>query len=132
MNSIRIPEELIGQNIKNVKISEITKKENVDTNEELNKALLQRELTFVNAPFGSTNYLMTIDEISGNIQKSDFKICNCDDDSLCTNIQKNEVKCDNSNKYWVLISGTTNESDKESAIIKYEITWSYEEYEYAE
>lgn len=132
LNSIRIPEELIGQNIKNVKISEITKKENVVTNEELNKALLQRELTFVNAPFGSTNYLMTIDKISGNIQTSDFKICNCDDDSLCTNIQKNEVKCDNSNKYWVLISGTTNESDKESAIIKYEITWSYEEYEYAE
>lgn len=130
LNSVRIPEELIRPNIKNVKISEVKKESNVTTQKELNTALLQRELTFINA--NETNYLMKIGDVSTTIQTVNFKYCNCNDSSQCTNIEKNEVKCDTDNKYWVLVDGTVNESTKKTAIIKYKITWSYEEYEYAE
>lgn len=129
LNSLRIPDELLASNIKNIKIKKVVKKENVTTQEELNKALLQRELTFINA--GETNYFLKIGNISSNITSASFKYCNCSDSNACTNITNNEVKCDDNNKFWISTTGTTSDS-KNTAIIKYEVTWGYDEYEYAD
>lgn len=129
LNSLRTPEELIAPNIKNIKINKVTKKGNVITQEELNKALLQRELTFINE--SDTNYFLKIENVSNNITSASFKYCNCSDNTACTNIVDNEVKCDDNNKYWISTTGITSDN-KDTAIIKYEVTWGYDEYEYAD
>ena len=107
---LNIPDELVSGKIKNVTLSNVEYKDSSNlTQEELNMAILQRDIYFKNAN-DDYDYFLTL----ANIEKNMYN--------------KDSIKIDKQNKKITIKSLTS--SEKEYAIIKYIVTWQYEEYKY--
>lgn len=107
---LNIPDELVSGKIKNVTLSNVEYKDSSNlTQEELNMAILQRDIYFKNANY-DYDYFLTL----ANIEKNMYN--------------KDSIKIDKQNKK-VKIKSLTS-AEKEYAIIKYIVTWQYEEYKY--
>ena len=107
---LNIPDELVSGKIKNVTLSNVEYKDSSNlTQEELNMAILQRDIYFKNAN-DDYDYFLTL----ANIEKNMY--------------DKDSIKIDKQNKKITIKSLTS--AEKEYAIIKYIVTWQYEEYKY--
>ena len=107
---LNIPDELVSGKIKNVTLSNVEYKDSSNlTKEELNMAILQRDIYFKNAN-DDYDYFLTL----ANIEKNMYN--------------KDSIKIDKQNKKVTIKSLTS--AEKEYAIIKYIVTWQYEEYKY--
>lgn len=107
---LNIPDELVSGKIKNVTLSNVEYKDSSNlTQEELNMAILQRDIYFKNAN-ADYDYFLTL----ANIEKNMYN--------------KDSIKIDKQNKKVTIKSLTS--AEKEYAIIKYIVTWQYEEYKY--
>lgn len=107
---LNIPDELVSGKIKNVTLSNVEYKDSSNlTQEELNIAILQRDIYFKNAN-DDYDYFLTL----ANIEKNMYN--------------KDSIKIDKQNKKVTIKSLTS--AEKEYAIIKYIVTWQYEEYKY--
>lgn len=107
---LNIPDELVSGKIKNVTLSNVEYKGSSNlTQEELNMAILQRDIYFKNAN-DDYDYFLTL----ANIEKNMYN--------------KDSIKIDKQNKKVTIKSLTS--AEKEYAIIKYIVTWQYEEYKY--
>ena len=121
---INIPDELNHKNIYDVEISGVERKGNVNEEGELLYALLNRD----------------IDWTRSNDNPTDFNIKNnssIDINNIQKNITVNKIKgrkcltteeC-NESKYWIEWTGTGSPG---ITVLKFDLTWKYNEYEYAE
>ena len=121
---INIPDELNHKNIYDVEISKVESKGNVNEEGELLYALLNRD----------------IDWTRSNDNPTDFNIKNnssIDINTIQKNITVNKIKgrkcltteeC-NESKYWIEWTGTGSPG---ITVLKFDLTWKYNEYEYAE
>ena len=120
--SLKIPSVLEHPNIKNVKINNVyIVNDVVDTQTEVNEALLQRELSYNVS--SATDYMQTINNFGNNVGSVQFGVHNC-------GISTSEYSCSDINKYWVRVRGNTTDVGDTKLIFKYQVEWSYEEYEY--
>lgn len=121
---LNIPDELNHKNIYDVEISKVESKGNVNEEGELLYALLNRD----------------IDWTRSNDNPTDFNIKNnssIDINNIQKNITVNKIKgrgcltteeC-NESKYWIEWTGTGSPG---ITVLKFDLTWKYNEYEYAE
>lgn len=121
---LNIPDELNHKNIYDVEISKVKSKGNVNEEGELLYALLNRD----------------IDWTRSNDNPTDFNIKNnssIDINNIQKNITVNKIKgrkcltteeC-NESKYWIEWTGTGSPG---ITVLKFDLTWKYKEYEYAE
>lgn len=120
---INIPDELNHKNIYDVEISKVESKGNVTEEGELLYALLNRDIDWIRSSDNPTNFVASNSSIDiNNIQK---------------NITVNKIKgrkcltteeCKES-KYWIEWTGTGSPG---ITVLRFDLTWKYKEYEYAE
>lgn len=124
---INIPKEINDANIKNQKIIEISTPEVVTSQDELLIAKLRREIDWASASTNKTNYFddNDINNYSKSFTITNKNYYNCLDHS---GTMVREIDCNKYKLPWIIIDGTSVE-DK-NIILKYNLTWSYEEYEY--
>ena len=119
---INLPDELNHSNVYDVKISKASNKGNVTEEGELLYALLNRDIDWTRSSNESTNFdasnnIMDINNIQKNITVTSIKRRMC----LTTE------ECEES-KYWIDWTGTGSPG---TTALKLEVTWNYNEYEYA-
>ena len=119
--SLKIPDNLFAFNIKNVKINNVEYVDTITSSDkngqgELNMALLKNELSYNNVK--SSSYLMSINKFTGNIKNINIDYYNCDNGY-------GDYDCNDIDKHYVFINGNITGN----LILKYKVTWSYEEYE---
>ena len=121
---INIPDELNHKNIYDVEISKVESKENVNEEGELLYALLNRDIDWTRSNDNPTDF---------NIKNNS----NIDINNIQKNITVNKIKgrkcltteeC-NESKYWIEWTGTGSPG---ITVLKFDLTWNYNEYEYAE
>lgn len=122
---LNIPDELNHKNIYDVEISKVVEsKENVNEEGELLYALLNRDIDWTRSNDDPTEF---------NIEKNR----NIDINNIQKNITVNKIEgrgcltaeeCKES-KYWIEWSGTGSPG---ITVLKFDLTWKYKEYEYAE
>lgn len=122
---LNIPDELNHKNIYDVEISKVVEsKENVNEEGELLYALLNRDIDWTRSNDDPTEF---------NIEKNR----NIDINNIQKNITVNKIEgrgcltaeeCKKS-KYWIEWSGTGSPG---ITVLKFDLTWKYKEYEYAE
>ena len=116
---LKLPEELNHKNIYDLKISSIKNEKVVTTEGELLFAMLNREIDWIRTSNNkSTKYdAVNIDDIKiVNIEEIKGRKC------------ETTEECNESN-YWIEWKGKGNPG---VTLLKFEVTWSYNEYEYAE
>lgn len=124
--ALNIPDELQGQHIKNVKIESVSYQGIVDTEEELLTANLNREIDWAGVNPNSTEYSSPItDYATSLINTPDITFYNCNGLS-----SPDGMECDKYD-HWLRWRGKTSEIEKRAIVVKFKITWSYDEYEYA-
>ncbi len=122
LESLKVPDEIVAPNIKNAVIKSVKMLgDKVNTQGELNQALLWEELSYYNAV--NTDYMQKISDYANDITNSNIDFHNC-------GLSTSTYSCDETNKYWVSIRGNTDVG-KEKVIFKYEVVWSYLEYEFS-
>ena len=121
---INIPDELNHKNIYDVEISKVESKGNVNEEGELLYALLNRDIDWTRSNDNPTDF---------NIKNNS----NIDINNIQKNITVNKIKgrkcltteeC-NESKYWIEWTGTGSPG---ITVLKFDLTWKYNEYEYAE
>ncbi len=122
---INLPDELKHSNISDVEISKVVEnKGNVNEEGELLYALLNRDIDWTRSNDDPTEF---------NIEKNR----NIDINNIQKNITVNKIEgrgcltaeeCKKS-KYWIEWTGTGSPG---TTVLRFEITWKYKEYEYAE
>lgn len=121
---INIPDELNHKNIYDVEISKVESKGNVNEEGELLYALLNRDIDWTRSNDNPTDF---------NIKNNS----NIDINNIQKNITVNKIKgrkcltteeC-NESKYWIEWTGT---GSPDITVLKFDLTWKYNEYEYAE
>lgn len=121
---INIPDELNHKNIYDVEISKVESKGNVNEEGELLYALLNRDIDWTRSNDNPTDF---------NIKNNS----NIDINNIQKNITVNKIKgrkcltteeC-NESKYWIEWTGTGSPG---ITVLKFDLTWKYKEYEYAE
>lgn len=121
---INIPDELNHKNIYDVEISKVESKGNVNEEGELLYALLNRDIDWTRSNDNPTDF---------NIKNNN----NIDINNIQKNITVNKIKgrkcltteeC-NESKYWIEWTGTGSPG---ITVLKFDLTWKYNEYEYAE
>ena len=121
---INIPDELNHKNIYDVEISKVESKGNVNEEGELLYALLNRDIDWTRSNDNPTDF---------NIKNNS----NIDINNIQKNITENKIKgrkcltteeC-NESKYWIEWTGTGSPG---ITVLKFDLTWKYNEYEYAE
>ena len=121
---INIPDELNHKNIYDVEISKVESKGNVNEEGELLYALLNRDIDWTRSNDNLTDF---------NIKNNS----NIDINNIQKNITVNKIKgrkcltteeC-NESKYWIEWTGTGSPG---ITVLKFDLTWKYKEYEYAE
>ena len=121
---INIPDELNHKNIYEVEISKVESKGNVNEEGELLYALLNRDIDWTRSNDNPTDF---------NIKNNS----NIDINNIQKNITVNKIKgrkcltteeC-NESKYWIEWTGTGSPG---ITVLKFDLTWKYNEYEYAE
>lgn len=120
---INLPSELDHSNIYSVSLEKITSNAIVNSEGELLYALLNREIDWTRAKDNKTDYTasssgITIDNIKKDIKVSSMEAREC----------KTTEECDVS-KYWIEWKGTGSPG---ITVLKFDLTWKYKEYEYAE
>ncbi|MGM9881404.1 MAG: DUF5411 family protein [Bacilli bacterium] len=135
---VNIPEKLNQGHIKNVKIRSILGATVVEEEKDLMLGMLQREIdwaksteddnrTDFNPASASTSIKNYASEIEVNISSPEWY--NCSDNYKSKEWMKGtEVDCGKYD-YFIHWTGDLN-SSKSFIAVKYEVTWSYEEYEY--
>ena len=119
---INLPDELNHSNVYDVKISKASNKGNVTEEGELLYALLNRDIDWTRSSNESTNFdasnnIMDINNIQKNITVTSIKRRMC----------LTPEECEES-KYWIDWTGTGSPG---TTVLKLEVTWNYNEYEYA-
>ena len=119
---INLPDELNHSNVYDVKISKASNKGNVTEEGELLYALLNRDIDWTRSSneqtnFDASNNIMNINNIQKNITVTSIK------GRMCLTTEE----CEES-KYWIEWTGTGSPG---TTVLKLEITWNYNEYEYA-
>lgn len=124
---INIPKEINDANIKNQKIIEISTPEVVTSQDELLIAKLRREIDWASASTNKTNYFNDndINNYSKSFTITNKNYYNCLDHS---GTMAREIDCTKYKLSWIIIDG--NSGEDKNIILKYNVTWSYEEYEY--
>lgn len=136
---VNIPEKLNQEHIKNVKISSISSATVVDEEKDLMFGMLQREIDWARSTdegnhtefdpiYDSTNIknYVSKNEVP-NISSPEWY--NCNENYKSKNWMKDtEVDCGKYD-YFIHWSNKIN-SNKNIIAVRYEVTWSYEEYEY--
>lgn len=124
---INIPKEINDANIKNQKIIEISTPEVVTSQDELLIAKLRREIDWASASTNKTNYFNDndINNYSKSFTITNKNYYNCFDHS---GTMAREIDCNKYKLSWIIIDG--NSGEDKNIILKYNVTWSYEEYEY--
>lgn len=124
---INIPKEINDANIKNQKIIEISTPEVVTSQDELLIAKLRREIDWASASTNKTNYFNDndINNYSKSFTITNKNYYNCLDYS---GTMAREIDCTKYKLSWIIIDG--NSGEDKNIILKYNVTWSYEEYEY--
>ena len=121
---INIPDELNHKNIYDVEISKVESKGNVNEEGELLYDLLNRDIDWTRSNDNPTDF---------NIKNNS----NIDINNIQKNITVNKIKgrkcltteeC-NESKYWIEWTGTGSPG---ITVLKFDLTWKYNEYEYAE
>lgn len=121
---INIPDELNHKNIYDVEISKVESEGNVNEEGELLYALLNRDIDWTRSNDNPTDF---------NIKNNS----NIDINNIQKNITVNKIKgrkcltteeC-NESKYWIEWTGTGSPG---ITVLKFDLTWKYNEYEYAE
>ena len=121
---INIPDELNHKNIYDVEISKVESKGNVNEEGELLYALLNRDIDWTRSNDNPTDF---------NIKNNS----NIDINNIQKNITVNKIKgrkcltteeC-NESKYWIEWTGTGSPG---ITVLKFDLTWKNNEYEYAE
>ena len=121
---LNIPDELNHKNIYDVEISKVESKGNVKEEGELLYALLNRDIDWTRSNDDPTEF---------NIEKNR----NIDINNIQKNITVNKIEgrgcltaeeCKES-KYWIEWTGTGSPG---ITVLKFDLTWKYKEYEYAE
>lgn len=120
---INLPSELDHSNIYSVSLGKITSNDIVNSEGELLYALLNREIDWTRAKDNKTDYTasssgITIDNIKKDIKVSSMIPRECETTEEC------EVS-----KYWIEWTGTGSPG---IIVLKFDLTWKYKEYEYAE
>lgn len=119
---LKLPEELEHDNIYNVQIKNVSNPAVVTDKGEILFAMLNREIDWVrtDGEKNQTNYYRNIDDmkIVNNISNINIEGRKC----------VTTEECDES-KYWIKWTGNGSPG---VAVLKFEVTWSYNEYEYAE
>jgi len=129
IKQIKLPSELTAANIKNTKISNIKYLNSINNQGDLNIAVLKEELDY-KGTIDESGYLLSINDISKNInQITEITYYNCGTSSGYSGTGTREFICKD-NPYWIKINGTTNDN-KSKVVLKYQVTWTYEEYEYS-
>lgn len=119
---LNIPDELNHKNIYDLEISKVESKGNVTDEGELLYALLNRDIDWTRSNDNSTNFAASNSSMDiNNIQKITV---NKIEGRKC---QTNE-ECSKS-KYWIEWTGTGSPG---ITVLRFEVTWKYNEYEYAE
>ena len=119
---LNIPKEINDANMRNQKIIEVSSPEAVTDQGEILKARLRREIDWAQATNNDyrTNYFESMSNYSTD-SNATIKYYNCSTDSG----ELNKPDC-TKNLPWIGI--TRSSSDK--VILKYQVKWSYEKYEY--
>ena len=120
---INIPDELNHKNIYDVEISKVESKGNVNEEGELLYALLNRDIDWTRSndnptDFNIKNNSIDINNIQKNITVNKIKGRKCLTTEEC-----------NESKYWIEWTGTGSPG---ITVLKFDLTWKYNEYEYAE
>ena len=120
--SLKVPGVLVAPNIDNLEITNLQYVSGaVNSQGELGIALMKNELSYNNV---TTDYTKTIKDYAYNVSgvSSDFYNCG---------ISTGSYTCDDNNKYFVSLNGNVSDSSKVNVVFKYKVTWSYDEYEFA-
>ena len=117
--SLKTPDDLIAPNIKNVKIGSIEFMNFVNTQGEINQALLRNELTYYNVKNNLNDYLLSSSDFYGTISSVSIDYHNCIDG-------KSNYDCDDVNKYFININGEITGN----VVLKYKVNWLYDVYEF--
>lgn len=121
---LNIPDELNHKNIYDVEISKVESKGNVNEEGELLYALLNRDIDWTRSNDNPTDFniknnsSMDINNIQKNITVSKIEGRKCLTTEEC-----------NESKYWIEWTGTGGPG---IIVLKFDLTWKYKEYEYAE
>ena len=124
---INIPKEINDANMRNQKIIEISTPEVVTSQDELLIAKLRREIDWASASTNKTNYFNDndINNYSKSFTITNKNYYNCLD---LSGTMAREIDCNKYKLSWIIIDG--NSGEDKNIILKYKVTWSYEEYEY--
>lgn len=122
---INLPDELKHKNIYDVEISKVVEsKENVTEEGELLYALLNRDIDWTRSNDDPTDFniknnsSMDINNIQKNIAVNKIEGGECQTNEECSK-----------SKYWIEWTGTGSPG---ITVLRFEVTWKYKEYEYAE
>lgn len=123
---LNLPEELNSKNISNVEISSVNSLGTVTDKGELLYAMLNRDIDWTLASGDSSTDFSS----DGSISKEFDSIIKVND--IRSEVRKCiGSECDQS-LYWIDWKGTNVDKKKGITIQKFEITWEYDEYEYAD
>lgn len=120
---INLPSELDHSNIYSVSLEKIKSNGIVNSEGELLYALLNREIDWTRAKDNKTDYTASSSGITIDNIKKDIKVS-----SMISRECETTEECDVS-KYWIEWKGTGSPG---ITVLKFDLTWKYKEYEYAE
>ncbi len=126
---LNLPEELNHKNIYDVEISKVVNKGNVTEEGELLYALLNRDIDWTRSNDNPTDFniknnsSIDINNIQKDITVNENKINGrgCSTNEECAE-----------SKYWIEWTGRTETGSPGTTVLRFEVTWKYKEYEYAE
>lgn len=120
--SLKTPSELMVSNIKNINIESISNVRVVTGQGELNQALMRSELTYNNVPnkYKLSSGIHYSSDYDGSISSTSIGYHNCSEGRA-------GYDCNDTNKYFITVNGTVSGK----VILKYDVTWSYDEYEFS-
>lgn len=138
---VNIPEKLNQGHIKNVKISSISSATIVEEEKDLMFGMLQREIDWAKSTEDGNRTDFNPESASTNIKNYALKSevlnisspewYNCSENYKSSDWMKGtEVDCEKYD-YFIHWTGKLNNNKKNIVAVKYEVTWSYEEYEYS-
>jgi len=120
--SLKLPGELVAPNKKNVEITNVQfVSGSINTQGALAVALMNQEISYNNV---TTSYLQSINNYAYSVSSVTGSYYNC-------GLSTGSYICNDTNKYYVTLRGNTSDTGKSNVVFKYKVTWSYDEYEFA-
>ena len=135
--SVNVPEELVSGKYKNIELKSVEYQSESYDQGKVNLAILQRDIVYKNAD-DDYGFFLPLDNIEKNVYNGNsIRGYNCITGGVKNSqkyknvlnvISAESIACDNDNKYWININSSSGSRDY--AIIKYRVTWQYEDYKY--